>query len=131
MTAARDQFLGWTHATGLDGIDRYRSRSRSFTPRSGERPPGPAHHPIRAMRPTVIRAMRSTVPWRSTRRWSATTAAQVLVVPPGGPAERAGVGSPVLATHAQWPQKEGERGGQMTSQQPGLAGSSEPSEEDR
>src|SRR5262245_21080533 len=82
------------------------------------------------MRPTVIRAMRSTVPWRSTRRWPATTAAQVLVVLPGGPAKRAGVGSPVLATHAQWPQKEGERGGQMTSQQPGLAGSSEPGEED-
>src|SRR5215475_12417775 len=128
MQAESDIFLGWTHATGLDGIDRYRSRSRSFTPRSGRTPARPAHHPIRAMRPTVIRAMRSTVPWRSTRRWPATTAAQVLVVPPGGPAEPAGVGSPVLATHAWWPQKEG---GQMTSQQPGLAPSSEPSEQDR
>src|SRR5262249_54011211 len=130
MQAESDIFLGWTHATGLDGIDRYRSRSRSFTPRSGRTPARPGTSPYPGDATYRHQGDASTVPWRSTRRWPATTAAQVLVVAPGGPAEGAGVGSAVLATHAQWPQKEGERGGQMTSQQPGLAGSSEPGEED-
>ena len=45
MQAESDIFLGWTHATGLDGIDRYQSRSRSFTPRSGRTPARPGTSP--------------------------------------------------------------------------------------